>query len=222
MADDNPSSARVLPKKKDFSWTGWQTTTPRGVASIAQRYKGANPYGNPAGVAQVEWLLAPPVQNPNITDAPAAANPALTDGSVPPVPGQTVPSGSPDAPVASVVNPNTGFPASTTPAERAEDERQRWLAEGGSDATLHRAQVAAGMKPAIDARGPQQPPSAADQIRAGWGWEPSVTSGSQGTAVAAQMTKDFTAPGTRSGNQQATWNQKFTDARARLRQSLAS
>lgn len=226
MADDNSSSARVLPKKKDFSWVGggYQVTSPRGVAGIAQKYGGANPYGNPAGVAQAEWLQAPPVDNPNLSVPPVAPNPAFTSASASASPlTQTIPSGNPDGPQP-VVNPNTGFPIAPTSGERAEDERQRWLAEGGSDATLHRAQVASGMRPAIDARGNAAAANstAGAEIRQGWGWEPAVTAGSQGTAIAAQMTRDFTAPDTRSGRQQADWKQKFTDARARLRQSLES
>lgn len=239
MADDNSSSARVLPKKKDFSWTGgYQTTGVRGLASIRNRY-GA---GAPTGVIPPAQQFAfGDVQNPNIVNPVAAPNPMFTGdmetqsalGIFPgaaPVPSPTAPpvtttnpSGNPDGPT-STINPNTGFPASTTPTERAEDERQRWLAEGGSDATLHRAQVASGMRPAIDARGNTVAANstAGAEIRQGWGWEPAAATGSQGAPIAAQMTRTFTDPNTRSGTQQAGWNQKFTDARARLRQSLES
>lgn len=241
MADDNSSSARVLPKKKDFSWTGgYQTTGVRGLASIRNRYAGGTSASViPAGQQFAFGDADQPYQNPNVTTPVAAPNPMFAGDmetqsalGVPPVPGappvtQTFPSGRPDGP--QNVHPITGGPigqddGEKTPEQRAADERRRWLADGGSIATMHRAEAASGLRPRIDARGNPAAlnSNAAAEVRAGWGWDPSVTTGSQGAPIAAQMTQNFTAAGSRSGDQNANWNQKFADARKRLQDSLKS
>lgn len=146
----------------------------------------------------------------------AAASPMLPAGTTNVVqPGQvagaTVPVAAPTTVVASggpVVNPNTG-----NPAAQAE---QNWMDRGGSLATMHRAQVAQGRRPAIDARATpawqDAGESASDQIRSGFGsgpgqaghnaW-PASDFGNAGSAVWADMT------------------QKFNQSKAKLRQAIA-
>jgi hypothetical protein len=104
-------------------------------------------------------------------------------------------------------NPVTGAPLARrrTPEEIAADNyryaKALWLARGGSDRTEHRAQVAAGIRPVIDARAPQaagDPLAAAGadarQVRENWGWgkDPGFGNvGGSGSALWQQMTDHF-------------------------------
>lgn len=110
------------------------------------------------------------VPNPNIAQPPLAAGNEMMG---PPVP---VP---PDPNEVPGTNPHTGGPVS---------QLDDWMAHGGSLHTFHQAQVAQGIRPAIDARATPSPTegmASNTDIRAGWGWEPATQSGSQGSALIA-------------------------------------
>lgn len=232
------STSRVVPRpKNNFTWTGgWVSTSPGQARSIAARYGGAptNPnlktdaevanMGDAAqakadtdmvaaqNTAQNEQNLAAVETRGNLAAAAPMLQPGTTNVVQPgQVTGATV---SPVAPATAVaggglVNPNVG----NTAAQQAE---QNWLDRGGSVATMHRAQVAQGRRPFIDARATPSPadagPSASDEIRSGFGsgpgqeghspW-PATTFGNAGSAVWAEMT------------------QKFNANRAKVRQSIA-
>lgn len=216
------------------------TTTPQQAKSIATRYGGApaNPnlktdaevanmgaaaqtkadadMGTAANTAQNEQNLAAAETRGNIAAA-GTMLPAGTTNEVQPgqVAGATVPVAAPTtvvAPGGPVVNPNTG----NTAAQQAE---QNWMDRGGSVATMHRAQVAQGRRPAIDARATpawqDAGQSASDQIRSGFGSGPGQEGhnpfpasdfGNAGSAVWAAMTDKFN---------------QLNQSKARLRQSLA-
>jgi hypothetical protein len=219
------STSRVVPRSKDnFTWTGgWVTTTPQQAQAIASRYRPQNP--NLSGSPQQEDMLddakikadadmgtaqntAQREQNAAAAEVRgnlAAASPMLPPGTNVVQPGQvagaTVPAAAPAAVVTGggpLTNPNAG-----NPAAQAE---QNWMDHGGSMATLHRAQVAQGRRPAIDARATpawqDAGESASDQIRAGFGsgpgqeghnpW-PAEDFGNAGSAVWADMTRKFNA-----------------------------
>lgn len=171
-----------LPRSKPFSWTGgWTSTSPRGVAAIAQKY------GDP----MTRWLASPPVQNPNLPDttadgvdtSPDAVTPTAPAGTATPPTETPAPDASPAPLPTPAFNPNVG--------NRVE---QNWMDRGGSLATLHQAQVANGVRPVIDARATRSPadfasgPSA--DIRRGWGW-PDTAMGDTGTQIWDNMTKQF-------------------------------
>lgn len=110
------------------------------------------------------------VPNPNIAQPPLAAGNEMMG---PPAP---VPSDPNEVPG---TNPHTGGPVS---------QLDDWMAHGGSLHTFHQAQVAQGIRPAIDARSTPSPTegmASNTDIRAGWGWEPATQSGSQGSALIA-------------------------------------
>lgn len=112
------------------------------------------------------------------------------------------------------VNPATGEESAMRGV--MDQNRDMWLARGGSDRTMHRAQVAEGIRPAIDARtvrSPGEAPSAASiAAMRGFGdegpgqeghspWTP-TTFGNAGSAIWDQM------------------SQRFDSARAKLRAKL--
>ena len=98
----------------------------------------------------------------------------------------TVVSGSNVTATGEVVNPNINSPAARMATN--------WMGQGGSEATMHRAQVASGRRPAIDARTSYSPMNfgspASNEIQAGWGW-PAAPMGSAGSALWGQMTQNF-------------------------------
>lgn len=59
-----------------------------------------------------------------------------------------------------------------TPEGLARQKESQWFAEGGSQRTLNRARVAAGIRPRIDARAMPSPQNstASQSIRQNWGW----------------------------------------------------
>lgn len=236
MADTDSSNARVVSRpKKNFSWLGWQTTPQRGagsVASIANRY-GPQPdkgiEGEEAASGSPPAAVPAPAINPAINPAPVATNPFIGQEQFgPPAPGPIGemfgPPAPGPAPTGPVINENTGTPAAPvrkTPEEIAAADQQDWIAQGGSVATMHRAQTKGGYRPAIDARtGQPQQPSASDAIRAGWGW-PATKFGNQGGAIWADMTKDFQA-NPRVKAQQAQSQAKFDAARQQFQQSFGN
>jgi hypothetical protein len=114
------------------------------------------------------------------------------------------------------INPNVGNPVAAG-----------WFGQGGSAATMHAAQAARGIRPAIDARATPSPadagPSTSDAIMAGWGWhgaqtgtdsagnpvyEPHADFGGVGDQISGQMSSDF--------NNSAAAQQATADRAARL------
>lgn len=118
--------------------------------------------------------------------------------------------GGPGAPL----NPITGQPVARTPEQRAAEAKAMHMANGGSEATWHQAQVAAGTRPPIDGRtGPDQQAShASADVRKSWGW-PDTPEANQ-REIAGEMTAGFN---TRNAAPQARWKQRFDDAHAKLR-----
>lgn len=113
----------------------------------------------------------------------------------------------------SVVNPSTGAPIpNANPSALA-----NWLDKGGSAATFHRAQVAQGIRAPIDAHSAPDPQgsTAGSEIRASHGW--GATNEGDAVSIAKQMTGEFNQNNAKS---QAIWGQKFTDAHAKLMESL--
>lgn len=103
-------------------------------------------------------------------------------------------------------NPVTGEPSAMTPAQQAQNERDLFMARGGSEASMHRAQVAQGRRPAIDGRtvhSPGERPSEASMAAVrGFGDKTipgqdghtpmsAQTFGNAGSALWAQMGKNF-------------------------------
>lgn len=213
-----------LPRVKPFSWTGgYNVTSPRAIAGIAQRY----------GSPMTRWLASAPVDNPNLgtgveaedqnmlrdaqtksdADMAAAANTAQREenaavteqagnirAAAPMIPnlgtqivqapttaGATINPTSATVPGAAgprgFINPNAGNPAG-----------QSWMDRGGSAATLHAAQAASGIRPAIDARATRSPADLGSDvsadIRAGWGW-PDTAMGDTGAQIWDSMTEHF-------------------------------
>lgn len=147
-----------------------------------------------------------PVENPNdfsIAPSPQTIGPQYT--------GQAIP----------LSNPNTGAPvAGNEPKPPVDDESTRqadFIAKGGSLAQFHRAEVKEGLRPAIDARTRHDPlgSTASSDIRKanGFGTTPQATA----TGMANQMTNEFNDA--HAATQQA-WRQKFTDAHAKLMETL--
>lgn len=174
--------------------------------------------GNLAAAARMVPNMTPTnvaaPRTPGATTTPmgdlGVANGTVVRGE--PAPGNPgVPTFAADAPI----NPVTGQP---TAMGQAQNERDLWMARGGSEAGLHRAQVAQGRRPAIDGRtvhSPMEGPSDASMAAVrGFGdsaapsqighsaW-PTTTTGNAGSALWAQM------------------SQKFDSARANLRANLA-
>lgn len=162
-----------------------------------------------------------PVDNPNLNGAKTGAGTDIAPpssglgvlGQAPVLPNAPGASGG----VGELTNPNTGAPVARTAQDDAAQQKQRFLAEGGSEASYHRAQVAAGIRPAIDARATQNPnnSTASAEVAAAHGFGPTPQATAQN--VAGQMTEDFNANNAKS---QAAWNQRVSDARQKLMDSL--
>jgi len=109
-----------------------------------------------------------------VVQAPYTAGSTINPTSAT-VPGAAGPTG--------FINPNVGNPAG-----------QYWMDRGGSAATMHAAQVAAGVRPAIDARATRSygdlGSDASADIRAGWGW-PDTAMGDTGAQIWDSMTNHF-------------------------------
>jgi hypothetical protein len=163
MADDptysfswsNPPAVKSLAKVKRKPET-WETTSPSEVAAIGSKY------ATPGTTTDSEDWSGGTTPNPNLAPVPIPeANPNIT----------TPPAANFGAPV---MNPNTGAPAAQTPESRAASAQANWMAQGGSLASMHRAEVASGIRPQIDARATSSPQNsgsaASNAIQAGWGW----------------------------------------------------
>lgn len=126
-------------------------------------------------------------------------------------PSETRPSGSPDS-GGNLVNAVTGAPV--TDFGPSLDE---WKANGGSEATFHRMQVAKGWRPPVDARSVESPrnSTAGAEIAAKRGWGMDADEDARG--ISKQMTNEFDQNNAKS---QAEWNNKFTEAHAKLMKSL--
>lgn len=149
---------------------GWQAPADRaGLANIESRYHGSgSAHGPNAG------LEAARAAGANVSGAPvptieqmADANAAMTNIANPNLPGgpEEVSSNpnleagrTSSANLAGrVMNPNTGAPAAMTPEDLAASAQRNWMAQGGSLASMHRAAVASGVRPPIDARATSSP-----------------------------------------------------------------
>lgn len=226
----------------------WQQTTPAQAAAIATRFPGAYPARNPerwigppnphlvaaAPTAVVppptvsptgqitppletladnpNTAVAPTVDNPNIADSGATAQPTMLTGRDPSVGREDTAElnggGGPGAPV---TNPHTGAPASNPSLDA-------WLANGGTLATFHRAQVAEGLRAPIDAHATPsvRNSTASADLRSKMGFGASTQADS--TAISGQMTQEFDQNHTAG---QATWQKRFDDAHSALMKSLS-
>lgn len=148
--------------------------------------------------------------NPASIPIPPAPNPSNDPrGSAPT---GTQPSGRPDVPQGTVINPATGAPATDFGPSLEE-----WKANGGSEATFHRMQVVNGLRPRVDARSVASPrnSTAGADIAGKRGWGIDADKDAQG--INQQMTNEFDQNNAKS---QAEWNSKFTEAHAKLMKSL--
>lgn len=148
--------------------------------------------------------------NPNLNDwlHSLADNPNVAPGAGGPV-------GSPGQP-GPVVNPATGAPVVT--AQQQEAQRHAlWLALGGSDHTYHEAQVAQGVRPAIDGRSKPDPLAShtSADIRAGWGW--GATPEENAAQIHDQMTSEFNQ---NNAAVQGARRKLFSDAHQKLMDTL--
>src|SRR4051812_20441712 len=75
MAD--PSSARVVPRPRNFSWTrGWQTTPLAGLAAIQSRYGSPGSPGSVSfGGGGPDEIITGAPPNPNLSFSEGVANP---------------------------------------------------------------------------------------------------------------------------------------------------
>lgn len=150
--------------------------------------------------------------NPRLQPVQDARNPFFDSLRDPQgAPGETRPSGSPDS-GGNLVNPVTGAPA--TDFGPSLDE---WKAGGGTEATFHQMQVAKGLRPPVDAHSVESPrnSTAGAEIAAKRGWGMDADKDARG--ISKQMTNEFDQNNAKS---QAEWNKKFTDAHAKLMDSL--
>lgn len=165
MADDSPYSfswskppaVKSLAKVKRNKPEAWQTTSPEEVNAIGTKY------APPGTSTDSEDWSGGSTPNPNVVPAPMPeANPNLAASAPAPMNGP-------------VMNPNTGAPAAQTPEDRAAAAQRNWMTQGGSLASMHRAEVASGIRPQIDARATPSPQNAGSQasaaIQQGWGWQ---------------------------------------------------
>ncbi|MGB7195328.1 MAG: hypothetical protein WBD81_17880 [Collimonas pratensis] len=156
-------------------------------------------------------------QNPSLSPIPESpTNPNHAVGPTGPV----GPSGeaAPPSAGADVRNPNTGAPIAKTPQQQEAERHAMWLASGGSDHTYHEAQVAQGVRPAIDGRAKPDPlaSNASADIRAGWGW--GATPEENASQIHDQMTSDFNK---NNRVAQTARRKLFSDAHAALMKSLS-
>lgn len=219
-----------------------QSTTISDAAGIGARYATpgvVNPNliaAAPAPTAPVAAPVAATTTNPNVspsaqpTSAPVA-NPNLPVAAPAGGMREYGPEDNPYAPRALtaeetggtppdfVRNPNTNAPTRSRSATPMQDEAMAdWMSRGGSAATFHRAQVAAGLRAPIDAHAIPDPQgsTASSEIQQSHGWSgqgPEVDA----SQIAKQMTGEFNANNAKS---QADWKSRFTDAHAALMQSL--
>lgn len=142
---------------------GYQTGN---VDDIARRYSSgaSTQLGNASNIALYRF------NGYNVPVLPSGA--AGPTGA--PAPGPSFIDTAPKAQMPSDTSTQGVKPPPGNAAQRWAETKDDWMAQGGSNRTLNRANVARGVRSAIDARSNPSPrnSTAAADIRKGWGWEP--------------------------------------------------